>query len=205
MPAIDGRSQKKPGEPADRAAGCGRADQPAQRLAQDRADGGDDDNEERIDRIEKADPVGEILAVRRLRRRRGQRLAVDHGDDARDAGGNAAGEIAAAKFRRDHLVDDAPRGDVGEAALEAVADLDAELVVVLGDHQQRAIVDLLAPDLPGFRDPDRILLDALRLRGRHDQHRDLAALAQFQVFQAFASARRCRRCQASRSGRPRGR
>jgi hypothetical protein len=41
---------------------------------------------------------------------------------------------AATPTMKNHLVDDAPRGDVGEAALEAVADLDAEFVVVLGDH-----------------------------------------------------------------------
>ncbi len=78
--------------------------------------------------------------------------------------GNPAGKIAAREFRRDDLVDDAPGGDVGQRAFEAVADLDAQLAVVLGDDEQdRAVVDLLAPDLPGLRDPDRILLDGLRL------------------------------------------
>jgi hypothetical protein len=71
------------------------------------------------------------------------------------------------------------------AAFQAVADLDAQLAVVLGHHQQRAVVDLLAPDLPGFRDPDRILLDGFRRRGRHDQHRDLAAFPQLQSFQGL--------------------
>ena len=64
-----------------------------------------------------------------------------------------------------------------ERALEAVADLDAQVTVVLGDNKQGAVVDLLAPDLPGFGDPDRILLDRLGRRGRDDQHRDLAAFA----------------------------
>ena len=83
------------------------------------------------------------------------------------------------------FVDDALGGDVGERALEAVADLDAQMAVVLGDDQQRAVVDLLAADLPGFRDPDRKLLDALGLRRRHDQHRDLAALARLEILQGL--------------------
>ena len=53
------------------------------------------------------------------------------------------------------FVDDALGGDVGQRAFEAVADLDAQLAIVLGDHQHRTVVDLLAADLPGFRDPDR--------------------------------------------------
>ena len=99
------------------------------------------------------------LPVRRLRRR--QFLAVDDADHPVDTGGNAAGEIAGLEFRRDVLVDDALGGDVGERAFEAVADLDAQAAVVLGDDEQRAVVDLLAADLPGLRDPDRELLDGL--------------------------------------------
>src|SRR5439155_19110989 len=89
-----------------------------------------------------------------LRRRRGQRLAVNDADNLIDAGRNTAGEIAAPDFRRDDLVDDALGGDVGERALEAVADLDAKPVVILGDDKDGAVVDLLAPDLPGLRHPD---------------------------------------------------
>ena len=81
------------------------------------------------------------------------------------------------------FVDDAPCRDIGQRALETVADLDAKLAVVLGDEQDRAVVDLLAPDLPGLRDPDRILLDRFRRRGRHDQHRDLAALPRLEILQ----------------------
>ncbi len=38
------------------------------------------------------------------------------------------------------------------APLEAVTDLDAQAAIVLGDDEQRAVVDLLAADLPGLRD-----------------------------------------------------
>ena len=53
-----------------------------------------------------------------------------------------------AEQRRDRLGDDAPRRRVGQHAFEAVADLDAQLAVVLGDDQQRAVVLALAADLP---------------------------------------------------------
>ena len=121
--------------------------------------------------------------MRRFRRR--QWLAIDHADDPRDAGANAAGEVAALELRRYILVDDALGGDVGERAFEAVADLDAQMPVILGDHQQRAVIDLLAPDLPGLGNADRELLDGFRLRRRHDQDRDLAAFARFQAFQGL--------------------
>ena len=72
-------------------------------------------------------------------------------------------------------------GDVGQRALEAVADLDAHLPVVLGDEEQRAVVLALAADLPLLGDADRIGLDRLRLRRRHDQHDELVAGARFPV------------------------
>src|SRR5882724_10927436 len=95
--------------------------------------------------------------MRRLRRR--QWLAVDHLDDAVDARGDAAGKIAGLEFRGDHFVNDAVGGDVGQTSLKPIADLEAQMMVILGDDQKRAVIDLLAADLPGVRDPDRILLD----------------------------------------------
>ena len=112
-----------------------------------------------------------------------QFLAVDDRDHPVDAGGNAAGEIAALEFWRDHLVDDAFGGGVGQRAFQAIADLDAQMAVVLGDDEQCAVVDLLAADLPGFRHPKRERLDRLAVGRRHDQHRDLAALAGLEILQ----------------------
>src|SRR5205823_2466272 len=88
----------------------------------------------------------------------------------------AAGEIAGLELRRDVFVDDTLGGSVGQRAFEAIADLDPQAAIVLGDDEQRAVVDLLAADLPGFCDPERELLDRLAVRRRYDQHRDLAAL-----------------------------
>ena len=138
-------------------------------------------DQERIEQVRSGLNELRILPMRRLRRR--QLLAVDDPDHPVDARRDAAGEIAALEFRRDVLVDDALGGGVGQRAFEAVADLDAQAAVVLGDDEQRAVVDLLAADLPGFRDPERELLDRLGVRRRHDQHRDLAALARLQILQ----------------------
>src|SRR5581483_7745100 len=167
---------------ADHDAGGRRAQQTPEQIAADRADHIDAEDGERVERVEKAAPV-DVRAVRCLRLRRRQWLTIDDGDDAVDALGNAAGKIAGAEIRRDHLVDDAPRCHVGEAALEPIADLDTQPVVILGNDKQRAIVDLLASDLPGLRGPDRELLDGFGLCGRYDQDRDLAALAALQVLQ----------------------
>ena len=123
------------------------------------------------------------------RLRRGQLLAVDYSDDPVDACGNAAGKIPAPESRRDDFIDDALGGDVVKRAFKAVADLDAKFAVVLGNNQQCAVVDLLAPDLPGLGDPDRILLDGFRRRRRHDQHRDLAAFPRFEGFQGLRQRR----------------
>ena len=50
-------------------------------------------------------------------------------------------------------------------------------LVILGDQQERAVIHALAPELPGIDDADAELLDGFRLRGRHDQHHKLRALA----------------------------
>ena len=147
-------------------------------------------------RIERIDANSSSLAAARCaRRRRRQLLAVDHPDHPLDAGGNAAGEIAAPEFRRDDLVDDALGGDVGQRAFEAVTDLDAQMAVVLGDDQQRAVVDLLAADLPGFGDPDRVLLDGLRRPSSARSAPRSGCPCAPRILQASASARRCRRGQ----------
>jgi hypothetical protein len=51
--------------------------------------------------------------------------------------------------------------------------------------KQRTVVDLPAADLPGFCNPERILLDAFGLRRWYNQHRDLAALSRFQALQCW--------------------
>ena len=153
------------------------AEQPPQHRAQHA--GHDDDDEDRH-RIGEIDQIGSLPM---LGFRRRQLLSIDQADHPVDAGRDATGEIAGLEFRRDVLIDDAVGNDIAQHALEPVADLDAQMPVILGDDEQRAIVDLLAPDLPGLGNADRELLDGFLARGRHDQDRDLAALARFQILQ----------------------
>ena len=137
-----------------------RAEQPAQHGCAGRA--ADNRQPNRSKRIERIDMVEQIRSsADAAARGAGSFSPSITRDDPVDAGGNPAGEIAGLEFRRDDLVDDAFGGDVGQRAFEAVADLDAQLAVVLGDDEQRAVVDLLAADLPGFRDAERKLLDGL--------------------------------------------
>ena len=143
---------------ADHAAGRNRSEQPPEHAAKHATEHEHDDDGERIKRIGELEKVG-VIAVLLWPWQARQRLAVDHPDDPVDTGGNSTGKIPVLEFRRDDLVDDALGGDVVERAFEPVADLDAELAVILGDNEKRAVIDLLAPDLPGLRDPDRILLD----------------------------------------------
>src|SRR5574342_570551 len=71
--------------------------------------------------------------------------------------------------RRDHLVEDAPRAQVGELVLQPVADLDAHPAVALGDEQQRAVVLLLAAQPPGLGHAVRVGLEHLASQAGHGE------------------------------------
>src|SRR5262249_30281914 len=113
-----------------------------------------------------------------------QLLIVDHIGDARNSLSDPAREVARAETAHHVLVDDALGGEVGQRAFEPVTDLDAQLVIVLGDNNDYAVIDLVASDLPVVRDPQGILLDRFGLRRRYKKHHDLAALARFKVSQS---------------------
>jgi hypothetical protein len=113
--------------------------------------------------------------------RRRQRFTVDDLDHLVNPTLDAAVEIALAECRRDGLGDDAVGGGICQGALQALTHLDAQAVVVFGDDEQRAIIDAravhhAAAELPLLGHADGVLLDLLRLRGGHDQHRELRAL-----------------------------
>ena len=107
---------------------------------------------------------------------RRQGLPVDHREHAVHARVDPAREVAVAETRDDRLVDDAVRDEVGERTLEAAAHLDAQRPVLFGDEQERAVVRGGAAELPSIHHADAVLLDRLRLGGRHDQDRHLRAL-----------------------------
>src|SRR5688572_28037385 len=185
---ADGEPERLRDDPRDAArdaAGCDRTQGAAKDGAQDRRS---DEHHEEQDRQDAADSLGTVPMLLRLR----QRLAIDDGDHALDAGRNAAREVALAKARRDDLVDDAVGGEIRQCALETAADLDAKRAVLHRDQEQRTVVRLLAPELPGVDHADRVLLDLFRLRGRDDQHRNLRAFPRLEVRELRLEARALR-------------
>src|SRR6185437_4104956 len=92
------RAEQKPDQHGDGSAGRSRSNQPAQQTAGYRTDAEDGNQRERVERVEEGHP-GVVGAVRGLRPRRRQRLAVDDADHPREAGSDAAGEIAGLETR----------------------------------------------------------------------------------------------------------
>ena len=78
--------------------------------------------------------------------RRRQWLTLDELHHLIETGVDALVVVAFAEGRRDGFRDDAVGHGVGEHTLESVAHLDAHAMVVLGDEQQRAVIDPPATD-----------------------------------------------------------
>jgi hypothetical protein len=64
---------------------------------------------------------------------------------------------------------------VGEAAFEAVADLDPELPVLDDDDEDHTVVEALPADPPLLGQADADVLEVLALERAEDRHRDLVA------------------------------
>ena len=73
---------------------------------------------------------------------------------------DAAREIALLELRRDGRGDDDLGQRIRQRALEAVADLDAQLALVGRDQKQHAVVVLLLPELPVPEEAVGVILDA---------------------------------------------
>ena len=99
------------------------------------------------------------------------------------AASQAAGKVVLPESRLHRVVDDVRGGEVGHRAFERLRHFDAHLAVVLGDDDENAVADLLAPDLPGIADAVGIAGDVFGLRGRDHQHHDLRALLLFEGLQ----------------------
>ena len=100
----------------------------------------------------------------------------------------------ALEFRRDVLVDDALGGDVGQRAFEAVADLDAQVAIVLGNRRaarRRRSSCGRSSRLP--QPGARIARSPRRPSSARSAPRSGCPFASRNPS-AFASATRCRRC-----------
>ena len=129
---------------------------------------------------------------------RWQWLAVHEADDRIDTGGDAARKITGAKVWRDDVADDALGVGVGNRAFEAAPHFDPELVVILRDHDEHAVVDALAAELPGGENTVGVGLDLLWRRRRHDQDRDLAALLRLKGSELLLESRHRRGVERAR-------
>ncbi len=172
------RTDEKPGRRADDAGAGNRAADIAENPAQERADGRHRDEQNQGEGAD-IETVGRRCRAP-LHRRQGLALA-HYADDAIDAGLEAGCELSLAEQRRDGLGDDAVRGDVGQHALQPVADLDAHLLIVLGDDQNRAVVLALLSDAPCLGEADRVCLDGFRAGGRYHEDRELIGGARLPI------------------------
>ena len=101
-------------------------------------------------------------------------IGGQHGDDVVDAARHAAIEIACLESRRDRVGDDDLRSRVRQRAFKAVADLDANAMLLGRDEEQRAVILLRLAQLPGAKQRVGVGLDLLALeRGnRRDDELD---------------------------------
>ncbi len=90
-------------------------------------------------------------------------LATDRFDHAPDAGDDAAVEVAQPEVGDDLVVDDPPGEQVGEAAFEPVADLDAHLALLFRHQQQGAVVLALLSQSPGSGHFQGVVFERLAL------------------------------------------
>src|SRR5690606_22839018 len=73
------------------------------------------------------------------------------------------GELALPEGGDQHLADDAGRLRVRDATFEAIAHLDADLAVLLGDEQQQPLVLFLTAELPFLDHTDREIFQRVAL------------------------------------------
>ena len=112
---------------------------------------------------------------------RGQRFTVDQSHDLVDASADGGKILSLLQQWHHGVLNDAVGGRIGQYAFQAIAVFDAQAVVVLGDDQQRTVIDLFSSEFPGLHNPNRILLDLLGLRACNQQHCDLCALAGLEI------------------------
>ena len=108
-----------------------------------------------------------------------------------EPGVQAARVVVLIEPRHDGLGDDALRERVGNRAFEPVADLDAQAAIVVRDDEHDAVVDAAAADAPLLGHAQRVFLDRLGRRRRHEQHGDLAALARLECRELVLEAASC--------------
>src|SRR6185437_6066634 len=106
---------------------------------------------------------------------RGGAGAAERDQHRRGAVDDAARELSLAEGRHDVALDDAAAQRVGQLALEAVADLDADGPLLRRDDEKRAGVLALFADPPGAAETVAEILDRIALQGIQRDDDDLLA------------------------------
>ncbi len=104
-------------------------------------------------------------------------------DDGRRAVDDAALEVARAELRKHLLLQDQAGKGVGQHWLQAIADLDADLVLGGDDDEQGAVVLALLADAPGAAELVAVVVDGVALQRGQGDHHHLATGPGLQVRQ----------------------
>src|SRR5438309_6565569 len=81
------------------------------------------------------------------------------------------------------MADDLVAGRICQDTLEAVANLDPQLVILFRDHKEDPIISSFLPELVFLRNPKRIVLDALPAQGGDHDDCDLVGGFTFEIGQ----------------------
>ncbi len=101
-------------------------------------------------------------------------LPLRRGDHGIDARAQPASIIALLEIRRHLVIEDAVASDVRQRALKAVAGLDAHLVILHENEEDRAVVHILLSHAPRLEDSVAVVVQPVgRLHFRINRHHDL--------------------------------
>ncbi|VVB62447.1 Uncharacterised protein [uncultured archaeon] len=94
-------------------------------------------------------------------------------------------KISPFKLRFDDLIDNSSCHQIRQPSFEAPADLDPDLSLLFGDHEDDPVVLQLLPDLPGLRHFDGELFKVFSLQGGNGQNDDLRRIRLLKGPQPF--------------------
>ena len=130
--------------------------------------------------------------------RRGQFFAMNQQAHLIEGGGQAACIVIRAKAWLHGAVDDARCLNIGDGPFKLASHLDTHASVVLGHHDERAVANVLAPQLPAAGHAPGIGGNVFRRGGGHHEDDHLRARVVFQLFELVAQHLHIRRAERAR-------
>lgn len=108
-------------------------------------------------------------------------LSVNRGNHRRHPGNYPLIEVRLAKVRGNHLADDAAGGQIGEAPLETIADLNSQPPVIVRDQEQGTVVEAALTKPPGLEYLQGVLFKYRPFKGFYGKHGDLGAFLSLEI------------------------